>query len=593
MYLLESKTLADIEDTYAIVGEHTPLEWNTFFMGETEHYPVLPPMPECIKLAHVYNRKHCSARETRANLNKLFPGHRIHYKLVIEYCAQCPVCQKNRRGMLEMDVLEPITKHLKPAHRRSRVGIDTNFMSPTDKNGHTCIHVIVNHFTNFVALYPAKDHSARSAAQSLFEFFITYGSYDEIASDPGSEFTATLVRELTQLFGTRQRFSMVGVHTSSGVEGTNNLVNMHLRALCTDKRFRDRWGDKQVLGLVQFIINDSVCGETGLRRFDNMFGSEAGTYFRLPEQLPERLRAHEYLRLLDDDLRHLAELSQKAHAQVIEARRSGVTEETQNKYLPGELVLVRRDPDKPLPSKLSLPFTGPYEVLQHDGNAVRCRHLAAHHIADYPVTRLKIFHGSLEDAIQAANEDYDQTKIDRIDGWRGDPYVRTTMEFRVHFVDGDVVWLPFNPDLEATLQYGDYVNSIACLRHLTFRTAAESAKWLARKRKDPMPDLHQGMVIFVNLRWYGYAWYDNLHCLPDRFDRSYVVEFVIRSVRPTYITAYCHVFNDEWVSPSGPTKLDSYFFFAWVHMGNLDHDTMTLITPDFCRDHPEILSKTP
>ena len=71
-----------------------------------------------------------------------------------------------------------------------------------------------------------------------------------------------------------------------------------------------------------------------------MFGSEAGTNFRLPEQLQERLRAHEYLRLLNDDLEHMAELSQKAHAQVIEARNSGVTEQTQNKYIPGELVLA-------------------------------------------------------------------------------------------------------------------------------------------------------------------------------------------------------------------------------------------------------------
>ena len=209
MYRIESNLLADTEETYPSVGEHTPMKWNTFFMGETEHYPVLPPMPECIKLAHVFNRKYCSARETRANLNKLFPGHRFHYKLVIEYCAQCPVCQKYHRGMFEMDILKPLSKHLKPAHRRRRVGIDTNFMSPPDKSGHTCIHVIVNQFTDFVALYPAKDHSANSAAQSLFEFFITYGSFYKIASAPGSECTAALVKELTQLLGTRQHFSMV------------------------------------------------------------------------------------------------------------------------------------------------------------------------------------------------------------------------------------------------------------------------------------------------------------------------------------------------------------------------------------------------
>lgn len=77
-------------------------------------------------------------------------------------------------------------------------------------------------------------------AAALFKFFITYGTVDEIVSDPGSYLTASLTEELFRLFGTHHRFSMVGVHTASEVEGTNSLVLKYLRAICADKNFRDR-----------------------------------------------------------------------------------------------------------------------------------------------------------------------------------------------------------------------------------------------------------------------------------------------------------------------------------------------------------------
>ena len=75
----------------------------------------------------------------------------------------------------------------------------------------------------------------------------------------------------------------------------------------------------------------------------------------LPENLAESARSPEYLRLLDADLHRLAELSRQAHSRVTSSRRTAVSEATQNVYLRGELVLVQRDPDKPLPSKLTLP----------------------------------------------------------------------------------------------------------------------------------------------------------------------------------------------------------------------------------------------
>ena len=169
------------------------------------------------------------------------------------------------------------------------------------------------------------------------------------------------------------------------------------------------------------------------------------TMASLPESLAESARSPEYLRLLDADLQRLSELSRRAHTKVTSSRRTAVSEATQNVYLHGELVLVQRDPDKPLPSKLTMPFSGPYEAIDQVGNDVKCRHLATHAITEFPVSRLKIFHGSRETAKASAAAEVEQSQVRAITAWRGDPLVRTTMEFRTEFMDGDVIWLPYSP----------------------------------------------------------------------------------------------------------------------------------------------------
>lgn len=423
----------------------------------------------------------------------------------------------------------------------------------------------------------------------MFRFFTTYGLYDEIASDPGSNLTADITEELIRLFGTNHRFGLVGVHTSSGVEGTNNLVLTHLRSVCADKSFRERWGSPEVSGLVQFMINDSVCGETGLRRFDNMFGSEAGIYFKLPEFLAESARSHEYLRLLNEDLQRLSELSRLAHSKVVRSRRTPVTDETRNVYLRGELVLVHRDPDKPPPTKLSMPFMGPYEVVEHVGNDVKCRHLATHAISEFPVTRVKIFHGNREEAKRSAAAEVDQSQVKALTGWRGDPLLRTTMEFRVEFADGDVIWLPYSQDLDQTQAYGDYVASLPVLSHLQFSSQV-SRDYLGKLRSSPITGYAVGDKVYVDIRCYGTEWYDSvLIFLADRYDKVYVVIYEVTAVHSRFIKAYCPVYDERWEATHGPCKLGAYWCHAFGYRRQLTDD-LVLVTPELCRLHPEVIS---
>ena len=313
------------------------------------------------------------------------------------------------------------------------------------------------------------------------------------------------------------------------------------------------------------------------------------TMASLPESLAESARSPEYLRLLDADLQRLSELSRRAHTKVTSSRRTAVSEATQNVYLHGELVLVQRDPDKPLPSKLTMPFSGPYEAIDQVGNDVKCRHLATHAITEFPVSRLKIFHGSRETAKASAAAEVEQSQVRAITAWRGDPLVRTTMEFRTEFMDGDVIWLPYSVDLDQTQAFGDYVSKLPVLRHLEF--SARSAKeFLGKIRSQPISGYSIGDKIYVDIRCYSTEWYDNeLTFLTDRYDKVYVVIYEVTGVYNRFLNAYCPVYDERWEATSGLCKLDSYWCYAFGHRRVLT-DEMVLVTPELCRDHPQLIS---
>ena len=124
----------------------------------------------------------------------------------------------------------------------------------------------------------------------------------------------------------------------------------------------------------------------------------------------------------------------------------------------------------------------------------------------HPVARLKIFHGNREEGKIVAAAEVDQSQVKAITAWRGDPLVRTTMEFRVEFADGDVVWLPYSTDLDRTQAYGDYVASLPVLSHLQF-SAQVAREYLSKIRSGPIYGYAPGDKVYVGIRCYSTEWY--------------------------------------------------------------------------------------
>ena len=545
---------------------------------------------DILKTVHGGRMGHFGSRKTWKLLNEFYPGHRIPYRVVDEFVSTCAICQKDRLGMT--DALTPLVRVLKPEHKRSIVGIDTLTITPPDQDGYQYITVIVNHFTKLTGLYPSKTHTAVDAAQALFQYCCTFGLVDSVISDPGSEFLNEVLKHLTQWFGIRHAFSLVDRHESNGVERTNQSILRHLKALIMDERIQHQWSHCTVLPLIQFMLNSFDNSESGVIPFHATFGSADATYFQLPnarekEGDNELTITQSYVQLLDTTLKALQDISKKHQEQIKLERQTNSSEETQNTYQPGDLVLFQHDPNVPLPSKLSPKYVGPYIVLQQIKNDVNCRHVILGHVKQFHVSRLKLFFGSMDEAKRVAMIDNNQFVIDSILAYRGNPMIRTTMEFEVKFADGSVVWLPWNKDLFDSQPYEHFCRSRSELFPIIFDLKT-ATKQLSILKKTPITAVKPNDIVYVDLRCYSSSWYQTLP-LPDKDHITYLIKYkYTKWLNKTYtkIQATAPLFKETW-------SLDHLFvqFYGsksleeWERIPNIQ---IQLIDEAFLKQHPEI-----
>jgi hypothetical protein len=254
---------------------------------------------------------------------------------------------------------------------------------------------------------------------------------------------AEVTAHLAAFLGAGRKVSLTDRHESNGVERVNFEVIRHLTALVNDARYLDRWADDDMLPLVEYIINSSEHSESGLTPFEATFGSHVATYFRMPAQLEDKERTHTFVRLLDENLRTLREISQIHQSQIKEARLAKTPEEKQNQFCPGDFILFK---PKTVESKLTCQYSGPYEVISQYKNDITCRHCAQGTAPILHVENVKLFIGTREQAFAAAQRDCDQYRINKIIAFKGSIDQRTGLTFKIVFEDGDIRWVPYSRD---------------------------------------------------------------------------------------------------------------------------------------------------
>lgn len=425
-------------------------------------------------------------------------------------------------------------------------------------------------------------------AKIFFHHFCTFGLFDEIWSDPGADFMSEVVNQLNAWFGIRHVVSLVDRHESNGVEGTNKQLLRHLRTLCHDDALKSKWSDPTVLSLILFTINDAMNSESGVRPFDAKYGSESGTYFRLPDNTSAGTVTHVWLQQLNKDLQLIRKLTDEHHAQLIKERTAlNPPPEKQNHYQPGDFILYQYPPDRPKPSKLSSPYLGPYEVRRQIKNDVEASHVVTGGIQTFHVDQIKLFVGNRVQAEEVGRSDADQHMIQRFLAYIGDPYKRTTCEFEVEFCDGSIVWLPWSPDLFSTTQYEYFCRENRELFPLLF--TVDIARLRVKEIRTQSIDLvAPDESVYLSLRSIDPYWYDTLP-LEDPYHITYVVVLTYVSwttPRSTkFISGRIPAFNFDL------PKLDNYFVSMYGSIHDL-RPSMLLLDSTYFHTHPSLIPPT-
>jgi hypothetical protein len=278
------------------------------------------------------------------------------------------------------------------------------------------------------------------------------------------------------------------------------------------------------------------------------YGTLDAEYFRLPN-VPISDDAPARLRLLDDNLRHIRELSNALQLEIIEERkRSDIPAAP---YAVGDLILFnpREKPDDFLPTKLSPAWLGPYRVTNQHRNDITCEHIVTKDVKVFHTSRVKPYFGEdNEEAYKAGMVDKDQHQISVVSHMEGNVFVRKSLLFNVIFEDGDAIMLPYAPDISETEQFVAFINSKPYLYPLRFTSAALTAE---KKRLNAQPldqRLTLGSTVYLHLRYFDgvrLSWYDRLG-----LDKGveYLVKVRVRDFvndRRTKMNVVCEYFDNR------------------------------------------------
>ena len=196
---------------------------------------------------------------------------------------------------------------------------------------------------------------------------------------------------------------------------------------------------------------------------------------------------------------------------------------------------------------------------------------------------LKPFFGTPEQAYRVAQIDFNQYTVVAVIAYRGDPEVRSRMEFQVQFEDGSLLWLPWSQDIASTSQFQSFCEQKPQLFPLLF-SAAMAKSERPRLKRIPIEGVSPGQTIYVDLRAWGSDFYDELN-LPNCYITMYVVECsYVRWAgrRQLRIDLYCPLFQStyEW---------SAYDVHCYGRVTEFDPSTMVLVDAAFCQQYPNIL----
>jgi transposase InsO family protein len=404
---------------------------------------------------------------------------------VKRFVAQCPCCQK-------MSQIKPVI-HAKPFTTASlapwdTINIDAMGPFPTSKEGYQHIIVVIDCFTRFVELFPAKSTTADDAAKCILSVVGRYGLPDRILTDGGSQFANETIKELVDALDTKHQITLrYSKEENSMVERANKEVLRHLKAFVYDTRIREDWVD--FLPLIQRIINTTVHDTLGVAPAQLLFGNsvqlDRGIFLpqhKLEGTDPPKGTVRRWIDNMLSRQKDLIDIAAKhqreTDARHIAKRDSGTyTEFPVNSYV---LVAYNYSRFGQLPpDKLMTAYKGPFRVVSFVGSDYTLQNLVTMKHEHVHVSLLKKFEydARFTDPVEVARHDTSEFLVERIISHEGDFKDKSTLKFRVR-------WAGYGPE-DDTYEPWKHVRDTAQLHE--YLRLNKLARYIPREHKPPKP----------------------------------------------------------------------------------------------------------
>lgn len=285
------------------------------------------------------------------------------------FVESCPICQvvkpnSNKRG--HGQTFEIICKE-----EHEVVAMDTMGPLDEDSQGYKHIIALVDEFSRYAVLTPAKSTDAKEAAQVILNYCCVWGIPKSFKSDRGSQFNNELVKELLSSLGSNFNLIPVGSSEENGIveRSFRNLRN-DLAGFVREDKDAD-WSTK--IKLVERIMNSTANGTTKVVPADLRLGRKqaldinllvTSTTSHAGETPASRESVVKSRTLVYTNLAKSISERLENHLQ----RQMKFRIETPTLFSPSTWVFLEEKTRKGDPSGTRR--QGPYQVVRQQGNAV-------------------------------------------------------------------------------------------------------------------------------------------------------------------------------------------------------------------------------
>ncbi|XP_062603479.1 uncharacterized protein LOC134265246 [Saccostrea cucullata] len=223
---------------------------------------------QVMKLAHdSLLAGHLGTQRTLARVTSEFFWPGMHSE-VRRYCQSCDICQRTvHKGKIQKVPLERMPLIDEPFQR---VAVDlVGPLYPTTDKGNRYILTLVDYATRYPEAIALPNIETEGVAEALMEMFSRIGVPREMLTDMGSQFTSSLMSEVSRLISLRQ-WTTTPYHPSCNglVESFNGTLKQMLKRLCSEKP-KD-W-DKY-LSAVLFAYREVPQESLGFSPFELVYG---------------------------------------------------------------------------------------------------------------------------------------------------------------------------------------------------------------------------------------------------------------------------------------------------------------------------------